>query len=47
MGKRFGYKEGDLPIAESVASRLVRLPFYNNLSEENQELIINKIKENF
>jgi dTDP-4-amino-4,6-dideoxygalactose transaminase len=47
MGERFGYKEGDLPITESVASRLVRLPFYNNLSKESQELIISKIKENF
>ncbi|MBI2435586.1 MAG: dTDP-4-amino-4,6-dideoxygalactose transaminase [Candidatus Hydrogenedentes bacterium] len=40
MGRRFGGKEGDCPVTESVSDRLVRLPFYNELSEEAQRRII-------
>ena len=32
MGKKFGGKEGDCPVTEDVSGRLVRLPFYNDLS---------------
>ena len=40
MGKKFGYKEGDLHITEDVSKRLLRLPFYNNLKEYEQEQIV-------
>jgi len=30
--KMFGYKQGDFPITERVASRTIALPFHNNLS---------------
>lgn len=46
MGKHFGYQEGQLPITESVSERLVRLPFFVELSERDQSYII-KMTKNF
>lgn len=36
MGRRWGYRKGDLPVTEDICARLVRLPFYNELTEEEQ-----------
>jgi dTDP-4-amino-4,6-dideoxygalactose transaminase len=33
MGRKFGGKPGDCPVTEDVSDRLIRLPFYNDLSE--------------
>ena len=33
MGKTFGGREGDCPVTEDVSDRLLRLPFYNDLTE--------------
>ena len=35
MGKKFGGKVGDCPMAENIIDRLVRLPFYNDLNIED------------
>jgi dTDP-4-amino-4,6-dideoxygalactose transaminase len=43
MGKRFGGRAGDCPITENVSDRLVRLPFYNSLSEPEQASIVKAI----
>ena len=43
MGLRFGYQPGDLPITEQVSDRLVRLPFYNDLSRQDQDAVIRAI----
>ncbi len=43
MGSKFGGKIGDCPITESYSDRLVRLPFYNDLSNNDQIKIINCI----
>ncbi len=40
MGKRFGGALGDCPVTEDVSGRLVRLPFYNSLSESDQQRVI-------
>jgi len=40
MGARFGARAGDCPVAESVSDRLLRLPFYNNLSKADQDRVI-------
>jgi dTDP-4-amino-4,6-dideoxygalactose transaminase len=40
MGMRFGGKLGDCPVAESVSDRLLRLPFYNGMSREEQSRVI-------
>lgn len=37
MGMRFGGYAGQCPIAENVSDRLLRLPFYNNLTEDDQD----------
>jgi len=43
MGKKFGGKLGDCPITESISDRILRLPFYNTLSHEQQDHVINTI----
>ena len=40
MGIRLGGKPGDCPVAESVSDRLLRLPFYNGLTVEEQREVI-------
>jgi dTDP-4-amino-4,6-dideoxygalactose transaminase len=45
MGQRFGGKVGDCPVTEDVSERLLRLPFYNDLTEDDQSRIIVAIKE--
>jgi dTDP-4-amino-4,6-dideoxygalactose transaminase len=40
MGRRFGGKLGDCPVTELVSDRLVRLPFYNDLSERDQAFVV-------
>jgi dTDP-4-amino-4,6-dideoxygalactose transaminase len=44
MGLRFGGKAGDCPVTEDVSDRLVRLPFYNDLTEEEQAFVVDRIK---
>lgn len=45
MGRRFGGKPGDCPVTEDVSDRLLRLPFYNELTETDQVCVIAAIKE--
>ena len=40
MGRRWGGKEGDCPVTENASERLVRLPFFNELSEEDQARVV-------
>ena len=40
MGKQFGGKLGDLPVTERMGDCLLRLPFYNALSETDQDQVI-------
>lgn len=44
-GKQFGGKEGDCPITEYISDRILRLPFYNHLSDVDQTSIISTIKD--
>ena len=43
MGMRFGGRAGQCPVAESVSGRLLRLPFYNNLTDSEQSRVIDAI----
>jgi dTDP-4-amino-4,6-dideoxygalactose transaminase len=43
MGRRFGGQQGQCPVTEDVSDRLLRLPFYNRLSESEQDLVIETI----
>ncbi|MGD2183980.1 dTDP-4-amino-4,6-dideoxygalactose transaminase [Lusitaniella coriacea] len=45
MGQDFGGKEGDCPVTESVSDRLLRLPFYNSLTEADQRRVIAAMEE--
>ena len=42
--RRWGNGPGDCPISEDVSDRLVRLPFYTNLSESDQLRVIDCIR---
>jgi dTDP-4-amino-4,6-dideoxygalactose transaminase len=44
MGKRNGGKPGQCPVCEDVSDRLLRLPFYNSLSEAEQNDVIDAIE---
>ncbi len=37
MGQKWGYQRGDCPVTTRISDRLVRLPFYNELSPAEQE----------
>lgn len=43
MGRRFGGKHGDCPHTEDISDRLVRLPFYNDLTEAEQSEVIHAV----
>ncbi len=45
MGQSFGYSAGDCPVTEQVSDRLIRLPFYNDLTSADQEQVIDTIME--
>ena len=40
MGRRFGGRVGDCPVTEDVSERLLRLPFYNDLAEDDQDRVV-------
>ncbi len=44
MGRRLGGHPGDCPVTESIADRLLRLPFYTGMSEEEQRHVIAAVK---
>jgi dTDP-4-amino-4,6-dideoxygalactose transaminase len=44
MGLHFGGRLGGCPVTESISGRLVRLPFYNDLSRGLQEEVIEAIR---
>jgi len=39
-GRRYGFKEGACPVAESAGDRLVRLPFFTGLTSDQQSKVI-------
>jgi len=40
MGLKFGGASGDCPVTESYSDRLVRLPFYNDLTFDDQMKVV-------
>jgi dTDP-4-amino-4,6-dideoxygalactose transaminase len=40
MGRRFGGRPGECPVAEEVSDRLLRLPFFNSLTEDEQGYVV-------
>lgn len=43
--RSLGYKEGDLPEAEKAANETLALPIYPELKSDQQEAVVNSIKE--
>lgn len=42
--ERFGYRSGELPVTESVARRTIALPFHNNLTLDEVELVVDTLR---
>ena len=42
---RFGDTRGSLPISEDVSERILGLPIFINMTQTDQELIVNTIKQ--
>jgi dTDP-4-amino-4,6-dideoxygalactose transaminase len=42
-GQEFGGKAGDCPVTEDVSDRLLRLPFYNDLTEADLERVLSGV----
>ncbi|MBU0743248.1 dTDP-4-amino-4,6-dideoxygalactose transaminase [bacterium] len=47
VGRKMGGEPGSLPVTESIAGRLLRLPFYYALTREEQEEVVGRIGEFF
>lgn len=45
MKEQFGYKKGDFPVAERVASETLALPFYIGMTVEDVKYISDKIRK--
>lgn len=43
MGEKLGYQQGELPVTEDIAGRILRLPFYNSLTENEQEYVVGNL----
>jgi dTDP-4-amino-4,6-dideoxygalactose transaminase len=45
MGRKFGYKPEDLPVTENLAARLLRLPFFYEMTEADQDHVAMEMAE--
>jgi len=45
MGQKYGGRVGDCPVTEDISDRLLRLPFYNDMNEDDQAFVIGTIKQ--
>jgi dTDP-4-amino-4,6-dideoxygalactose transaminase len=43
--ERFGFKEGDLPVAEAFATKIVSLPMYADITKDDVKFICESIME--
>ena len=44
MGRKLGGQEGDCPVSEDISDRLLRLPFYYDLTEVNQHRVVEAVR---
>ncbi|HDS09099.1 MAG TPA: DegT/DnrJ/EryC1/StrS family aminotransferase [Firmicutes bacterium] len=42
--EQFGYKKGDYPITESISTRSIALPFFNNISDKEIRYVCKKLE---
>ena len=45
MGEKYGGRAGDCPVTERVNDQLLRLPFYTNMTDDEQKIVIAALKE--
>ncbi|MCC6298104.1 MAG: dTDP-4-amino-4,6-dideoxygalactose transaminase [Anaerolineales bacterium] len=45
MGEKYGGKIGDCPVTEQISDQLIRLPFYTNMTDDEQKTVIAALKE--
>ncbi len=45
MGRRFGYRAGDLPVTEEMSGRILRLPVYPGLTEMEQTYVVRQVSK--
>lgn len=45
IAERFGFKQGDFPITESVCKSTIALPFYNNLTKDEVAVVCKTLRE--
>ncbi len=45
MGEKYGGKPGDCEVTEHVSDQLLRLPFYTNMTAEDQMQVVKALKE--
>jgi len=42
---KLGYKKGDMPIAEKISQKVISIPIFSEITTEQQDYVIEKIKE--
>ena len=47
VGEKYGYKEGDLPYTEEYAARLIRLPLYADMEDEDVKKVCKVLQKKF
>jgi dTDP-4-amino-4,6-dideoxygalactose transaminase len=45
VGQQYGYRPGDLPVTEELSDRLVRLPLYYDLTEQDQMEVVCEVRK--
>ena len=45
--RKFGFKEGDLPITEKLSEQVLTIPLYPNMTKEEMDYLVNSILEFF
>jgi perosamine synthetase len=44
MRQKFGFREGDFPVAEKVAASTLALPFHGNLKESQMDAVVTELR---
>ena len=47
MGRRWGGAPGQCPVTEDVSDRLLRLPFYNSLTDDEQDEVVRAVMKDY
>ena len=45
MGEKFGYKIGEFPVTEKMSEYLIRLPFFNDISENDLLTVVDTVNK--